>query len=242
MQRVSKILQALERIPGALRNEPEDIGREIGDLPAALTLYDPDTLYEDTLYEETLEPVSGPLGEAYSANSPDPSPVFEIPPEIEEIDAQRILSKDAGERIQQKVLVHGIDALGWYFTFHQRSHQWGIYISISGIAHLAARVFHALDCSNTRKFGLAFQAIHRHELLHFAADYMSAQWELAVGQECFWLSRSLKDPKLGYNLQEEMLANGYMLRGFRWPSDATGRSGAGSQRTGPFTNLRVKPI
>ncbi len=59
MQKVSSIIQALESIPGALRDEPEDMGREIGDLPAWRTLYDP-----DRLYEETLAPVSRPLEEA----------------------------------------------------------------------------------------------------------------------------------------------------------------------------------
>src|SRR5690606_28391437 len=50
------------------------------------------------------------------------------------------------------------------------------------------------------------------------------QWELAAGDACFWPSRSLKES--GYNHQEEMLANAYMLRGVRYPSRASKQDGA----------------
>lgn len=233
MQKISDIRHELKSIPEALRDEPEGVGHKMGDDPATL-LYDPEQTAEG--YEDSVAPVrvedlidTSGTGEGRDTPPRDPGPIFELPPEIEEKDADELLSDEDGDQIQQEVLLHGVEALGWYYTFHQMGKQWGIYVSIRGILYMVARVFQHLGCDNTRKLALAFHAIHRHELFHFAADYMSSQWELAVGDPCYWPARTLKDPGLGYNLDEEMLANAYMLRGFGYPSESTRERGAYSR-------------
>ena len=63
--------------------------------------------------------------------------------------------------------------------------------------------------------------------MHFAVDYMASQWEIAAGTRCFWSAwDKLRDQNLGYPLCEEGLANGYMLRGFRFPSQLLREPGA----------------
>ena len=86
--------------------------------------------------------------------------------------------------------------------------------------------FARLQVSRARRIELAFNAILRHELMHFAVDYMASQWELAIGMQCYWSSQRLRDSHYGYYLLEEKLANAYMLRGFRFPTRTTRESGA----------------
>jgi hypothetical protein len=69
-----------------------------------------------------------------------------------------------GVRIRQAILVNGVDALGWYVSFHARGAQWGIYVPMSGIAYLMKHGFSDLSADPITKLRIAFRAIHQHEL------------------------------------------------------------------------------
>jgi hypothetical protein len=145
---------------------------------------------------------------------PEFDPVFEIGPEV--ADSFPALNGEAGERIRKSVELHGMDALGWYSSFHVTSAQWGIYIPVSGIVYLTVHALRELTASNETKAHLAFHAILNHELFHFATDYAVAQAELLF-EEPWWgpaktaFSSNIPD----YCMQEEKLANAYMLKAFR---------------------------
>ena len=124
--------------------------------------------------------------------------------------------KRIGE-LQQLHQVRGVDALGWYLTFHQLHSQHGIHIPLEGAAWLALTFLNPLELPLGRKLELAFQAILRHELFHFEADCMIANWELTAGVEVYWSSRKHRNTN-GYIELEEALANAYMLRGFKHPT------------------------
>lgn len=145
---------------------------------------------------------------------PDFDPLIEIGPEIE--DTIAALGGVAGERIRKSMEVHGMDALGWYSTFHVTGVQWGIYLPISGIAYLMREAFHGLNVSWETKAHLAFHAILNHELFHFATDYAMAQAELAL-EEPWWAPAKIafRAGSPNYCAQEEKLANAYMLKAFR---------------------------
>lgn len=136
-------------------------------------------------------------------------PIFQLPPAIE--DGVPKLGSDQETLIAQDVLMYGVDALGWYCSFHVRGWQWGVYVKVSGLLYLAQNAFAELDVEPVTKIRLAFRAILDHELFHFATDYAIGQTELAV-YDAWWVpfKRSGHDRK-----QEEKLANAYMLRRFR---------------------------
>lgn len=108
--------------------------------------------------------------------------IFEVPPKLSDADIRNTLGPEYGrlERLQQ---IRGIDALGWYVTFHQRACQHGVHIPMEGVATLVLGALLGCDMPLERKFEVAFQAILRHELFHFEADCMAANWELATGTE-----------------------------------------------------------
>lgn len=102
-------------------------------------------------------------------------------------------------------------------TFHQRSSQHGVHIPVEGVLWLVLNVFDKVRLPLARRIELAFHAILRHEIFHFAADCMAANWALATGVEVYWSSRGHQNA-LGHIELEEGLANAYMLRGFKHPS------------------------
>jgi hypothetical protein len=145
---------------------------------------------------------------------PDFLPHIEIGAEIDE--NLPALGGEEGERIRKSVMQYGIDALGWYSTFHATGRQWGAYISTSGIAYMVGTAFAKLPVPIGTKIQLAFHAILNHELFHFAADYAIAQAELAH-QESWYLPAKMEFVRIEphYCEEEETLANAYMLRAFR---------------------------
>jgi hypothetical protein len=222
MQQVSDLRRALVEIDGSLRETPEINHRASGDIAVLQEPFGeaghriargfPDLARDDE-----------------SGTGGDPLIIAELPPEIELDDAAPLISMEEAEKVRTRVSMHGVDALGWYITFHQKAYQWGIYLSADGIRFLADPVqgiFGSLNVGPRRRVELACHAILRHELMHFAVDYMAAQWELATGFCCFWPAIKLRDPKLGYAPLEEELANSYMLRGFRFPSQSLREPGA----------------
>jgi len=60
-----------------------------------------------------------------------------------------------------------------------------------------------------RKIELAFHAILRHELFHFAADCMAANWELSLGMPVYWPAKAKLCNATNYIELEEALANAH---------------------------------
>jgi hypothetical protein len=214
MKTISNIRDELELIQDALTDIIPPEFRKRGSAEA-LTIFKP--------LEGTLDWGNYPQSrDIESSNESDPSfdpiPQFEYPPEIEKGDLNKILSSEAGKEIAAEAMVKGIDAYGWYLSFHYLGPQWGIYIPKSRILLFAIQVYRHLNCDLNKKLQLAFYSIMRHELCHFFVDYFSAQFELIVGRACYLpAAKNLKDQNLGYNLLEEQLANAWMLRGLRYP-------------------------
>ena len=94
-----------------------------------------------------------------------PAVIFEIPPEVTDADIQHVLGQDAFTEMKRLHEIRGVDALGWYVTFHQRTAQHGVHIPLEGALLLAGRAFSQLPVSDERKVNLAFHAgghtIHR---------------------------------------------------------------------------------
>ncbi|MDP7724169.1 hypothetical protein [Mycobacterium sp. TY814] len=142
---------------------------------------------------------------------------FGTPSTVTDADIWRILGEERFGALDALQQIRGIDALGWYMTFHQRSSQHGVHIPVEGVLWLVLNVFDKVRLPLARRIEIAFHAILRHEIFHFAADCMAANWELATGVEVYWSSRGHQNA-LGHIELEEGLANAYMLRGFKHPS------------------------
>ena len=141
-------------------------------------------------------------------------PVFEIGSEID--DRFPGLGGIEGEKIQQSVLLHGMDALAWYVSFHYPGVQWGVYVPISGIAYLMKHAFSDLSAPLATKAHLAFHSALNHELFHFATDYTVAQAELDHQEPWFVPAKAgFLSGNPNYCIEEEQLANAYMLAAFR---------------------------
>uniref|UniRef100_A1UB30 Uncharacterized protein n=1 Tax=Mycobacterium sp. (strain KMS) TaxID=189918 RepID=A1UB30_MYCSK len=210
---VRAIRSALDEVPGAIREEPlpEDAGA--GSKPATeIPLWDPGDEWFAT------DVVDAPLESEWEEGVTDePSVVFEVPPFVTDAGIREALGEDRIQQLRRLHQVRGVDALGWYVTFHQRRYQHGVHIPVEGVLWLVLHALQGVQLTVERRIELAFHAILRHELFHFEADCMTANWELATGVEVYWKSRGLRNNN-GYIEQEEGLANAYMLRGFKHPT------------------------
>jgi hypothetical protein len=223
---VHAIKNALEAISGAVKDEPLPERVRLGTDPASeIWRFDPESV-ADSAYGETLNPVDTQEAAGDDSEgrlSDEPTVVFEVPPEITDADVKNVLGDGLGEleRLQQ---IHGIDALGWYVTFHQRRFQHGVYIPVEGVVALTLGALSRLKVPLARRLELAFHAILRHEIFHFAVDCMAANWELVIGAEVYWKAKHCHRNANQYIELEEALANAYMLRGFRHPVRALANS------------------
>jgi hypothetical protein len=208
-QSVHRIRAALDKVPGALRYEPipEDAGT--GAEPGvAVVISDPGggpSLDMRDVSSE-LDTDDGVVDE--------PLIGFEIPPRVTDAEVRNVLGHGRIGELQRLHEIQGVDALGWYLSFHQLGCQYGIYIRFEAVVWLALEFFRDVRVSFERKVELAFHAVLRHELFHFEVDCMIANWELATGVEVYWSSRKYRSAA-GYIELEEGLANAYMLRGFK---------------------------
>jgi hypothetical protein len=135
---------------------------------------------------------------------------------------------EGGSKFEQLIKARGTDALAWYFPFHSKIAQHGIYISSRGTLWLAERYFRRKYSDDpienfSKKLRFAAHALLRHELFHFAVECMVANWELATGIACYIQAQEKlrSPPEYRYIDNEEALANAYMIRGFRWVNSAT---------------------
>jgi hypothetical protein len=130
------------------------------------------------------------------------------------INIDRLRSGINYNELREMIENDGYRCLAWYQSFHKGRDYYGIYITESGITFLALEYFLNLDITLERAFQLAFLLLHKHEIMHFGVDYMLSQLEMLLRVPLWEPGRSLKDD-CGYNVEEEKLANGYMLRGFQ---------------------------
>jgi hypothetical protein len=223
---VNTIRDALEEISGAVRDEPLPERVQQGTDPATeIWRFDPGNELGRGSAQESVQHVEPEGDDSEDRVSDEPMVIFEVPPEITDAEVKNKLGDAPGhlERLQQ---ITGIDALGWYVTFHQRRFQHGVHIPVEGVVVLALGALSGLKVPLERRLELAFRAILRHELYHFSVDCMAAIWELAIGAEVYWRARHKHRNADGYIELEEALANAYMLRGFRHPPRALAGSGA----------------
>lgn len=207
------IRESLESVPGAIRGEPlvED-AREGADPATAVPISDPGYL--------TDAPTLSPPDDDADLDSPadEPAVAFEVPPSVTDADIAEVLGEQEFTQIKRLYQERGVDALGWYVTFHQRIAQHGIFIPFEGVLLFASQAFPQFNVPLNRKLAFAFHAILRHELFHFSADCMLANMELTTGTSVYWPGRTRMRNAAGYVELEEGLANAYMLRGFKHPS------------------------
>lgn len=121
-----------------------------------------------------------------------------------------LLGDDEAESIRQNVEENGIDALGYYRSFHITGKQWGVFITTNGLLYMAKQ-FASLGLSNKIALKNAFQLILSHELFHFSVDYALSQIEVILG-EPIWIpkTQSLLSKNPDYLTSEEKMANAYM--------------------------------
>jgi hypothetical protein len=205
MKPIAEIRPDLGNIPGVFYDhEPEETER--GTEGALQTLWNHE---QEAFSDPIVYPDDKPELEQGGAELDE---IFEIGAEIDEDRLQEALGGGLGESVRKSIELRGVDALGWYVTFHGRGVQWGIYIKSSSVLTLAAQMFKHLATDIETRLRIAFRAIHQHEIFHFATDYMSAQWELITGRPCHQPARTLRDKIAGYNILEEALANANMIR------------------------------
>lgn len=212
MKRIADIRRGLNQTPGALVTFPPDSAYR-GPEPGVQT----STIWEGEKTVDTgltIAPVRNEEQMNEGDSVPEFTPMIEIGANIDE--TFPALGGEEGEGIRQSILIHGMDALGWYASFHVTGVQWGSYVKTSGIAYVIHHAFANLQVSLNAKAHLAFHAILNHELFHFATDYAVAQAEL-VHQEPWWIPAKVanKSSKPSYCVLEEQLANAYMLKAFR---------------------------
>jgi hypothetical protein len=217
-QSVHRIRAALEEVSGALRHDPipEDAG--VGDDPgAAVVISEPDGGLSLDMADASFEPDSN------DAVADEPLIGFEIPPRVTDAEVRNVLGQDRIGELRRLHEIRGVDALGWYLSFHQLGCQYRIYIRFEAVVWMALEFLQDVRTPFERKIELAFHAVLRHELFHFEVDCMIANWELATGVEVYWSSRKYRNAA-GYIELEEGLANAYMLRGFKRPTRLLGNA------------------
>ena len=224
MKRISTIRKGLAEIEGALNALPPNPGYE-GSEEAVYSLQtrtiwwggnpkflgendvrDTDEGYDGAEADDEVFGVEGGEGPF--------DPVFEIGAAVDERFPG--LGGESGRRIQRSFELHGMEALGWYVSFHHPGLQWGIYIPVSGMGYLIKHAFGGLPSPLATKTHLAFHAILNHELFHFATDYTIAQAELTHEEPWYVPAKhAFRAATPGYCVEEEQLANAYMLSAFR---------------------------
>jgi len=208
---VYTIMIALEEIEGAIRHQPSP-----EDNAAGKDLGMPVLHLGGKGFDRVGRLIPSDADEA-AATSERPVVIFEVRPKVTDAEVFEALGEDSGE-VARQLPIKGTDALGWYVTFHQRAAQHGIYLPIEGVAELALGALGGLELTPERRLEIAFHSILRHELFHFEADCMAANWELATRAAVYWWAADEFRETPGYKDLEEALANAYMLRGLRHPS------------------------
>jgi hypothetical protein len=217
MKLISTVRASLSTIHSALQHFPPDetfrgINEGVCINPefANQYPYNPNLEYVDATDDRDANPEEDEIDVVV----PELDPYFEIGSDSDETFPS--LDGAEGEHIRQSVLLKGMDALGYYVSFHYTGVQWGIYIPVSGLAYLVKEAFYSLPVPISNKIHLAFHAILNHELMHFAVDYAVSQEEV-IFQEPWYVpaKKIFKSAPPSYCILEETMANAYMLKAFR---------------------------
>jgi len=139
-------------------------------------------------------------------------PIFDLGLSAEETKELLDLARgEFGEHYRSRIIDRGIDALGWYVSFHLRGAQFGIYIKVSGLAWLANHLlsFKPDSIDPVHAAQSALDSIVLHEWAHFLVDRMVLQMENAYGVP-IWAEQY--DKNFPLRDREEGIANAYMLR------------------------------
>lgn len=147
------------------------------------------------------------------------TPIFHAP---EEFDYPDYVEFEYFQAIDRDYEERGFDALAWYVSFHNGG-PWGIFIPVLSLAYIEKRFLKRYRGTRFRKWQIGYDFLLQHELFHFAADYMCAQWEILLQAPCWSaLTNYRKREGIDYLEIEEKLANAYMLRQLnkRWTLSA----------------------
>jgi hypothetical protein len=210
---VHRIRQALEKIPGAIEDNPQTENTAEGSEPGTPVRRIDLTMDWSSPAPKILTPHSA--DEIGDQLADQPTVIFEVPASLTDAEVKEVLGNGTGD-LERLAQVSGIDAYGWYVSFHQRARQHGIYIPFERLLAFALDIFAQAPMPLERKLEVAFHAILGHELFHFETDCMAANWELSNGRAVYWPGR--EEP--WHRELEEGLANAYLLRGFRYPEGA----------------------
>lgn len=206
---------ALNSIEGAIRGNPLTGPDGPGSLMSeAIEIYSHDHPLEtnsmapqprgEQLFEDEEETESDNSGLTNA-------PVFWTPSEV---DDEKFLAGLAGtnngDYIRQAHLL-GVDALGYYLSFHQRTYQWGIYMPLVAVAQLAIQELSGTNATARQKLELAWQFILSHERFHYAADCGVSQMEIIFQRPIWWPVRESMERERHRDL-EEKLATAHSLR------------------------------
>ncbi len=142
-------------------------------------------------------------------------PVFCFPDGVNEEDVVRQLAGAQGDEFKRQALARGIDAYGWYMTFHQKALQMGVYIPIEGVAALAVHALSSTPITWASKLSFSLQFILAHERFHYAADVGIGRIECILEWPMWWPIRESRDLATMINL-EEQLATAFALRRLRY--------------------------
>jgi ADP-ribosylglycohydrolase len=102
--------------------------------------------------------------ESGAGMTPDFDPVIEIGADVDE--TFPALGGEAGEQIRRSFLLYGMDALGWYVSFHVVKVQWGIYIPVTGIAYLIKNALSKLTATLDAKANLGSEWVEDYRQWH----------------------------------------------------------------------------
>jgi hypothetical protein len=121
MKPIAEIRPDLEKIPGVFYNhEPEETER--GTEGAVQTLWNREEENEAGDVVDPVNVVDDNL-EFEQAVGAELDEIFEIGAEIDEDRLVGALGAGLGESVRKSIEMRGVDALGWYVTFHARGVQ-----------------------------------------------------------------------------------------------------------------------
>lgn len=142
-------------------------------------------------------------------------PVFCFPDGVDEEDVVRRLAGAQGDEFKRQALVRGVEAYGWYMTFHQKAVQTGIYLPIEGVAALAVHALSSTPIGWASKLSFSLQFILAHERFHYAADVGIAHIERILHEPMWWPIRE-SGAASSLLVLEEAVATAFGLRRLRY--------------------------
>lgn len=221
--RLTTLIESLDQIPGARRDEPYPEGDGPGDHLAEEIRRDQSRSSLFGNEPGIVADTDDELEEGLAESGEPPAPMFWFPDGVDVEQVVRRLAGANGDEYRRLSLVKGIDAFAWYVGFHQRAYQWGVYIPVTGLASYAVQALGKTDIAWEDKLNVALRTILAHERFHFSAEVGVAQVELALQRAVYFPAVGNKDVFSEARLLEEKLATAAQLRATRFARDAAAR-------------------